>query len=163
MAHAGGKPRFVPTAEQHLTVAVMISGGIPHDAICRAILKPDGKPITGKTLRKAFRTEIDSGGADAHGQVVKTLFQKALGGDTTAIIWYTKTRMGWRETVVNANLNLPSDSAVADDLIRRLVPEFADRGKTAPDQGDAGGEANGADVHVGVLGSNGAASSNGHG
>lgn len=38
-----------------------------------------------------------SGKAKANGQIGKTLFQKAMGGDTTAMIWWSKTQMRWKE------------------------------------------------------------------
>ena len=31
--------------------------------------------------------------------MAKTLFAKATGGDTTAMIWWTKAQMRWSETV----------------------------------------------------------------
>jgi hypothetical protein len=39
-----------------------------------------------------------SGKAKANSQVGRTLFQKATSGDTTAMIWWTKTQMKWSET-----------------------------------------------------------------
>jgi len=42
---------------------------------------------------------LDLGKAKANGQIAKTLFGKATGGDTTALIWWTKTQMRWAETV----------------------------------------------------------------
>lgn len=49
------------------------------------------------TLRAHFGSELKSGKAKANAQVGKTLFQKAMGGDTTAAIWWSKTQMRWRE------------------------------------------------------------------
>lgn len=66
---------------------------MPHEQI--AILVG----IDDKTLRKYYRTELDLGKAKANGQIAKTLFGKATGGDTTALIWWTKTQMRWAETV----------------------------------------------------------------
>ena len=65
--------------------------GLPHEQI--AILVG----IDDKTLRKHYRIELDVGKAKANGQIAKTLFGKATGGDTTALIWWTKTQMRWRE------------------------------------------------------------------
>ena len=55
--------------------------------------------IDDKTLRKHYRAELDMGKAKANGQIAKTLFTKATSGDTTALIWWTKTQMRWAETV----------------------------------------------------------------
>jgi hypothetical protein len=66
--------------------------GLPHEQI--AILVG----IDDKTLRKYYRTELDTGKAKANGQIAKTLYSKAVGGDTTSLIWWTKTQMKWAET-----------------------------------------------------------------
>jgi hypothetical protein len=127
------------------------------------VIKPDGKPVTGKTLRRAFRAEIESGGAQANAKIAEHMFVKALAGDSTLMIWWTKTRMGWRETIVNANLNLPNDSEAARSIAGRLVPELADAGK-AQALGEAHPEGpDHAAVRVaGILGTNGTARTNGH-
>jgi len=67
--------------------------GLPHEQI--AILVG----IDDKTLRKHYRAELDLGKAKANGQIAKTLFSKAISGDTTSLIWWTKAQMRWSETV----------------------------------------------------------------
>jgi hypothetical protein len=69
--------------------------GLPHEQI--AILVG----IDDKTLRKHYRAELDMGKAKANGQIAKTLFSKAVAGDTTSLIWWTKAQMRWSETVKN--------------------------------------------------------------
>jgi hypothetical protein len=39
-----------------------------------------------------------NGKAKANAQVGKGIFQKAMAGDTTAQIWWSKTQMRWAET-----------------------------------------------------------------
>ena len=56
-----------------------------------------------KTLRKYYRSELDMGKAKANGQIAKTLYSKATAGDTTALIWWTKTQMRWAETQRHEN------------------------------------------------------------
>jgi hypothetical protein len=51
-----------------------------------------------ETLLAHFRAELDAGKAKANAQVGKRLFQKVMDGDTTAMIWWTKTQMRWSET-----------------------------------------------------------------
>ena len=82
-----------PTDETCRMVESTSGLGLPHEQI--AILVG----IDDKTLRKYYRTELDLGKAKANGQIAKTLFSKATGGDTTALIWWTKTQMRWAETV----------------------------------------------------------------
>ena len=89
-----GRPPFVPTEQERKQVEAMSGYGLPMEQI--AILVRDGIHID--TLRAHFSNELVSGKAKANGQVGKTLFQKAMGGDTTAMIWWTKTQMRWAET-----------------------------------------------------------------
>ena len=82
-----------PTAETCRLVESSSGLGLPHESIAVLI------GIDDKTLRKHYRHELDMGKAKANGQIAKTLFSKATGGDTTALIWWTKTQMRWAETV----------------------------------------------------------------
>ena len=90
-----GRPAFEPTAAERKQVEALSGYGLPIEQI--AILVRDGIHVD--TLRAHFATELVSGKAKANGQVSKTLFQKAMGGDTTAMIWWTKSQMRWSETV----------------------------------------------------------------
>lgn len=67
--------------------------GVPIEQI--AVLIRDG--IDTDTLRKYFHTELQAGKAKANAKIGQTLFQKAVGGDTTAMIWWSKTQMKWSE------------------------------------------------------------------
>ena len=86
-----GRPAFEPTDEHRKLVRDMVAAGIPHESIARVI------GISRNTLEKHFREEIDTAAAEANAKVAMTLFEKALSGDTTAMIWWTKSRMGWSE------------------------------------------------------------------
>jgi hypothetical protein len=102
-----------------------------------------GKPISLETLFKHFRTELDSGKADATYEVINALFDKAVNGDTTAAIWWTKTQCGWHETTnVNVNVNVndecPFDRMSEEEPIEAIEEQanrlgvkmnFADRMK----------------------------------
>ena len=91
-----GPPTFKPTDQEREQVEQMSAVGIPQESICRVIR--DG--IDDKTLRKHFRTELDTAVAKANANIGNTLYNKAMGGDTSALIWWSKTRMGWKETSV---------------------------------------------------------------
>jgi predicted transcriptional regulator len=82
-----------PTAETRKLVENSSGLGLPHESIAVLV------GIDDKTLRKHYRHELDMGKAKAHGQIARTLFQKATAGDTTSLIWWTKTQMRWAETV----------------------------------------------------------------
>lgn len=88
-----GRPAFEPTAAERKQVEALSGYGLPIDQI--AVLIRDGIHV--ETLTKHFSSELISGKAKANGQIGKTLFQKAMSGDTTAAIWWSKTQMRWKE------------------------------------------------------------------
>jgi hypothetical protein len=89
------RPEFEPTESDRKLVESMSGYGVPYDQI--AALVGDG--IHRETLAKHFEKELIQGKAKANAKVSKTLFQKIVDdNDTTAMIWWTKTQMGWKET-----------------------------------------------------------------
>jgi hypothetical protein len=97
--HGGARPgagrqAFTPTNDERSRVEAMSGYGVPIEQI--AVLIRDG--IDTDTLRKYFQTELQAGKAKANAKIGQTLFQKAVGGDTTAAIWWSKTQMRWAET-----------------------------------------------------------------
>lgn len=89
-----GRMAFEPTDAERKQVEAMSGYGLPIEQI--AILVRGG--IDTDTLRKHFATELVAGKAKANSGVGRTLFQKAMGGDTAAMIWWSKTQMRWAET-----------------------------------------------------------------
>jgi hypothetical protein len=90
---SGRKP-FLPTDSERKQVEAMSGYGVPFEQI--AALVRDGIDID--TLRKYFSAELVNGKAKANAQIGKGIFQKAMAGDTTAQIWWSKCQMGWKET-----------------------------------------------------------------
>ncbi len=91
--------KFEPTDQEREDVQRFAGVGLPQDTI--ALLVRDG--IAPKTLREHFRRELDFGKADANRAIGETLFDKATKGDTTSLIFWAKTQMGWKETNVQEN------------------------------------------------------------
>lgn len=89
-----GRMPFEPTDAERKQVEALSGYGLPIEQI--AMLIRDG--IDADTLRKHFSSELVSGKSKANAQIGRTLFQKAMGGDTTAMIWWSKTQMRWSET-----------------------------------------------------------------
>jgi hypothetical protein len=88
----GGRPPHQPTDADRAKVKAMSAYGIPQEQIARVF------DIDSKTLRLHYRDELDLGVIEANAQVAKTLFNQATKeGNTTAAIWWTKSRMGWKE------------------------------------------------------------------
>ena len=88
-----GRPAFEPTDAERKQVEALSGYGLPIEQI--AVLIRDGIHV--ETLTKYFGNELATGKAKANGQIGKTLFQKAMSGDTTAAIWWSKTQMRWKE------------------------------------------------------------------
>jgi hypothetical protein len=89
---AGRKP-FEPTDSERKQVEALSGYGVPFEQI--AALVRDGIHVD--TLREKFSTELVNGKAKANAQVGKGIFQKAMAGDTTAQIWWSKCQMGWKD------------------------------------------------------------------
>ena len=82
-----------PTDNSRLQVETSAGLGLPHEQIAALI------GIDDKTLRKHYRVELDVGKAKASANIARSLYNKAMKGDTTAMIWWTKAQMKWSETV----------------------------------------------------------------
>lgn len=88
----GGKPVHRPTKQTRSDVAGMVSSGATHAIIAKMLgLAPD-------TLRRHYATELDAGRELITAELANTLVQKARRGDNTALIFWLKTKAGYRET-----------------------------------------------------------------
>jgi len=85
------KPPHKPTDAERQLVQLHATIGTPQQIIAQII------GVDAKTLRKHYREELDLASAKANATVGGALFNKARGGDTTAMIFWMKTRAGWRE------------------------------------------------------------------
>jgi hypothetical protein len=87
-----GRPPHQPTEKTRATVKAMSAYGIPQEQVARVL------DIHPQTLRLHYRDELDLGVIEANAKVAETLFNQAVrDGNTTAAIWWTKSRMGWKE------------------------------------------------------------------
>ena len=86
-----------PTKETRRQVETASGLGLPHDMIGALI------GISDETIRKYYPVELKRGKAEASLAVTRTLFDKAVSGDTTAMIWWTKAQMRWAETQRHEN------------------------------------------------------------
>ena len=97
------KPPHEPTDLNRQTVQLHATVGTDQNLIAQII------GIDPKTLRKYYREELDLASAKATATVGGALFKKAKGGDTAAMIFWMKTRAGWKETTVVDNNHDISD------------------------------------------------------
>lgn len=80
-----------PTKAQRDTVSLHAMVGTPQDTIASLL------NIDAKTLRKHYRDELDHALAKANATIGGSLFNKAKNGDTSAQVFWLKTRAGFRE------------------------------------------------------------------
>lgn len=86
-----GQPPHEKTEENVKIAISLASYGVPTIQIAAAL------NISEPTLFKYYKDDMTKARAKANGAIGQTLYQKARGGDTTAMIWWTKAQMGWRE------------------------------------------------------------------
>lgn len=90
-----GRPALEPSDNDRKQVEAMSGYGVPLDQIAAVTMGG----ISIDSLYEHFREELVAGKAKINAKVGQTLAQKALGGDTTAMIWWSKARMGFKEKV----------------------------------------------------------------
>ena len=94
---------------------------MPHDKVCQLIISPrTNGPISKETLEKHFRAELDRGMALADYAVGNALYERAVGGNVTAQIWWTNARMSWKETTVVENKTTDFDRMSPDEIIKAI-------------------------------------------
>ena len=88
-----GRPRWQPSEQQKQQVTMLAAIGIQQSIISKLL------GVSEPTLRRACRHELATGLARANGQIGAALFGAAMGGNVAAIIFWMKTRAGWKETL----------------------------------------------------------------
>ena len=107
-------PEHMPTDTTRMQAQIAAGYGLHQDQI-GALLGIDDK-----TLRKHYREALDVGRAKAHLAVAATLYDKALAGDTGAMVWYTKCQMRWSPppALVEVSGLISISAALADASLR---------------------------------------------
>lgn len=81
-----------PTEKSRAEVSALCSFGITQDEISTYL------DIDLKTLRKHYRRELDTGTTRANAAMAKRLFDAGIkDGSVPAMIFWLKTRAGWKE------------------------------------------------------------------
>ena len=84
-----GRPRHTPTDQNERLVRALAMAGTPHETIADII------EITKPTLYRHYRKILDHSLTQANAAVVGKLYQNAMSGDTTAQIFWLKSKLGW--------------------------------------------------------------------
>jgi len=102
-------PPHKPTDKERQDVKNMAAVGITQEDIVKVI------GVDLKTLRKHYRAELDESLIKANAQIGGALFAKAKSGDTSAIIWWEKTRAGKSDkTIIGGDPDNPISLILKD-------------------------------------------------
>lgn len=103
----------IPTEENKEIVKQHSVVGTPQSVIAEIL------DIDDKTLRRHYRKELDFSTSQSNAAVGGSLYKKAMSGDTAAMIFWMKTRAGWREiredaqpAEIKINIVNPNDKAI---------------------------------------------------
>ena len=142
VAGRSGRKKFVPTPDHRDLVTLLATRGIPQEYIRRLIRNPQtGRPVSIKTLERAFATEIKTAKVEFACQIARFIMDSILGRRSvnakpikderlrvTLAIFVAKTRLGWtvpnRHHRVRSPINAQESLERLDAKIARLAPDF---------------------------------------
>jgi hypothetical protein len=87
-----GRPPHLPNADTRIKVYTLSTVGTRHEDIASVL------NISHDTLVKYYKEELDKGRIEANASVAETLFKQAKEGNTTAMIFWLKSRAKWKES-----------------------------------------------------------------
>lgn len=124
-------PAHKPTDVLRAQVEALAGFGVIEDEIAAYI------GVTGKTLRKYYRAQLDVGHVKANVAVARRLFAHATGDSVAAAIFWLKARAGWREKVEVAHsgdIGTHDSGAIASKLLPELAAGRAATAARAADE-----------------------------
>lgn len=83
--------KHIVTDETRRRVRNLAAVGVTHLDIARVI------GVSGVTLRKYYRDELDNAAIEANSSVAGKLYQQCMEGNTSAMMFWLKTRAKWSE------------------------------------------------------------------
>jgi len=88
----GGRPPHLANETTRNKVFMLSTVGTRHEDIATVL------NISADTLTKYYHDELAKGRIEANASVAETLFKQAKEGNTTAMIFWLKSRAKWKET-----------------------------------------------------------------
>ena len=117
-----GRPPYEKTNEDTKLVEALAIAGVTQNLIAQ-ILK-----ISEPTLRKNYRSQLDTSKARANAIISQALFKRAKDGNVLAQIFWLKTQAGWREKNYHEITGKDGDPLFAEERqlieIRKIFDEI---------------------------------------
>lgn len=124
-----GRRCFEPTEDERNKVYQLTAAGFTVEEVAKTIYRY-GKPVSDAIIRRYFKKELEVARIEAVGAVAARLFKKAMEGDTASMIFYLKTRGGWKETQVIDNKSsdgsMRPEVTITKEQFVELAREIAD-------------------------------------
>lgn len=106
-----GRPPHLPNADTRNKVYMLSTVGTRHEDIASVL------GITHDTLVKYYKEELDNGRIEANASVAETLFKQAKEGNTTAMIFWLKSRAKWKESTQHEISGNPDGTPVEVKIV----------------------------------------------
>jgi len=90
--------------------------------------------ISVDTLYRHYKAEMDTAREKANASIGGALYKKAMGGDTTAMIFWLKTRARWKETVDISNEDGSLKPGVTQAAVLAALAKIHERDEGGPDR-----------------------------
>ena len=106
-----GRPPHLPNADTRNRVYILSTVGTRHEDIASVL------SISHDTLVKYYKEELDKGRIEANASVAETLFKQAKEGNTTAMIFWLKSRAKWKESTQHEISGNPDGTPVEVKIV----------------------------------------------
>lgn len=110
---SGRRSSASPPDNARRTVEAMAAFGIAETQIARA------HGLSRTALQEQYREELATGKAKADARVVESLYRHAVNGNVSAMIWWTKARLGWREST-QIHLSVEDLDRMIEEIEKKL-------------------------------------------
>lgn len=107
----GGRPPHLPTGDTRNKVFMLSTVGTRHEDIATVL------NISTDTLTKYYHDELAKGRIEANASVAETLFKQAKEGNTTAMIFWLKSRAKWKESTQHEISGNPDGTPVEVKIV----------------------------------------------
>lgn len=114
-AHKAARVTIEITDAMRADVRRFAEIGTPYAIIARIM------GMSATTLKRRCRAELDAGVEVANARIALTLFETAMNGNTTAMLWWEKTRAGRREG------SAPDPLGIGTRAVEAITPDMSAR------------------------------------